>query len=401
LEPVAPPIDTLVAWAVSRAPEIAVQRHRAAAGRERAAAEGALTDPVLELFLENASFSDYTVGEEEMSILGVELRQDLPWPGKRRSRRRAAEAASSVEAVEMSTVERRVTSEVQVLCARLYAVDRSREVLAASREIVRLLESGVTARYGAAQAEMEAQIKAQLASSRLEERLTDLTAERRSLAAELDRYLGPRAGTSVGRFIVLPEPAPPPGDWLERAATNTPALQAARAAVTAAAAELEAEQQERRPDLFVGAGYGYRGGFDPMLSLRVGSELPIWRGGRQEPRVRAAEHDRALRNAEVQRLEAEARAEAERLVAAWEVADEQVRRYGEAIVPQSRIALEAARTSYSTGKSDFSTVVEDFELWIDAQQQLARREADRYAARARLEALIAPWGTTSAREAGR
>ena len=39
------------------------------------------------------------------------------------------------------------------------------------------------------------------------------------------------------------------------------------------------------------------------------------------------------------------------------------------------------------GRGDFSTVVEDFNLWLEARVQLARREADRFAAWAGLEAL--------------
>jgi outer membrane protein TolC len=49
--------------------------------------------------------------------------------------------------------------------------------------------------------------------------------------------------------------------------------------------------------------------------------------------------------------------------------------------------LEAARAAYESGRGDFSTVVEDFDLWLEAQQQLASREAERYANVARLAAL--------------
>ncbi|HYN20330.1 MAG TPA: TolC family protein [Thermoanaerobaculia bacterium] len=82
-----------------------------------------------------------------------------------------------------------------------------------------------------------------------------------------------------------------------------------------------------------------------------------------------------------------ATSEAARLTAEWERADRQMIRFREAIVPQSSAAMDAARSSYLAGRGDFSTVVEDFGLWLEARVQLARREADRYAAWAGLKRL--------------
>jgi hypothetical protein len=63
-------------------------------------------------------------------------------------------------------------------------------------------------------------------------------------------------------------------------------------------------------------------------------------------------------------------------------------RFREAIVPQSSTALDAARSSYLAARGDFSTVVEDFGLWLEARVQLARREADLYAAWAGMQRLL-------------
>ena len=57
------------------------------------------------------------------------------------------------------------------------------------------------------------------------------------------------------------------------------------------------------------------------------------------------------------------------------------------IVPQSSATFDAARASYLAGRGDFSNLIEDFNLWLEARVQLARREADRYTAWAGLEAL--------------
>src|SRR4030095_16909455 len=123
------------------------------------------------------------------------------------------------------------------------------------------------------------------------------------------------------------------------------------------------------------------------LTLRVGVDLPFRKSQRQEPMIRAAEADLETARQELRDAEAMVRSEGARMAADWSNADRQVLRYREGILPQTSSALDAARSSYLTGRGDFSTVVEDFNLWLEARVQLARREADRFAAWAALEAL--------------
>ena len=62
------------------------------------------------------------------------------------------------------------------------------------------------------------------------------------------------------------------------------------------------------------------------------------------------------------------------------------------VTPGCRIvpAFESARAAYTSGRGEFSAVVEDFNRWLDAREQLAKHEAERYTLAARLEALTAP-----------
>ncbi len=158
----------------------------------------------------------------------------------------------------------------------------------------------------------------------------------------------------------------------------------------------EAEQRlavarlDAKPNLSAGAGLGYRGELDPALILRFGVEIPFWREEKQKPAIRAAEQELAMAAAELRDTVALARAEAARLAAERERADRQILRYREAIVPQTSAAVDTARVSYLAGRGDFSTVIEDFELWLEARAELARRESDRFAVWAQLEALVAP-----------
>ncbi|MFH1177828.1 MAG: hypothetical protein V1750_10520, partial [Acidobacteriota bacterium] len=73
--PTAPPVEDLVAAALERSPSVAALRERLAAAREMVAPAGALPDPMVEMMLTDVGFPRWTVGKEEMSMVGTEVRQ--------------------------------------------------------------------------------------------------------------------------------------------------------------------------------------------------------------------------------------------------------------------------------------------------------------------------------------
>ncbi|HEX3130446.1 MAG TPA: TolC family protein [Thermoanaerobaculia bacterium] len=372
--------DELVRMALDGSPALAALREGVAAAREMERPATALPDPMVEGMLQNEEFPDYTVGRMPMSMIGVEIRQPLPYPGKRRARGEAAEAETALRAARIAALESRITSEVRVLYGQIYAIDRERQALTAAHELVDLLSATAASRYASGGTEQEAVIKAQLQVSRLGEQIEDLEGERAARAAELGRWLG--------RPIDLPEITELPKVSFE--ALTEPAsadIEVARAAVALAERRLAVARLDLKPDFSPSAGLAGRGPLGAVLTLRFGVELPFWKESKQEPLIRAAERELEMARQELRDAEAVAASDAARLAARWQQAERQVTRFREAIVPQSSTALDAARSSYLAARGDFSTVIEDFSLWLEARTQLARREADLYTTWAELQRL--------------
>lgn len=386
----APPLEELVTQALERSPSLTALEARLAAAREMVAPAGALPNPMAETVLQNIGLDDFTLGDQDMSMLSFEIRQDLPWPGKRTAARDRATARAEVEAARLELARRELVATVRVAYARLYAFDRERETLLAATELLDMLAETVAARYAAGEAEQEAVIKAQLEGSRVAERLDDLLADRSRMVAGLNRLLDQPGSAPLGEVTSLPPATFPEGSWEELAEVNAPEVAGAARAVQEAERGLAVARLGLKPNLSAGAGLGYRGDLDPALILRFGVEIPFWREENQKPAIRAAEHELAMAEAELRDTVALARAEAARLAAERERADRQLLRYREAIVPQTSAAVDAARASYLAGRGDFSTVVEDFELWLEARSELARREAERFQVWAEVEALVTP-----------
>ncbi len=386
----APEVDDLVDLALRRAPAIAAMEARLEAARERIAPAGALPDPAFELMIQNEGFPDWTVGEMPMSMIGPQLSQAIPFPGKRSARREAARAEARVGEQELEALRRAVAREVRVAYAQVYALDREAASLDAGRELLDLLAETVAQRQRVGESDQEAMLKTRLARSRLEERARDLVAERAMAVAALNGLLDLPVDAPFGVVASLPRFAAPSAAWDSLALKGAAELAVREAEAAAAVMRLRAARADARPDFMAGAGVGLRGSMDPVVTLRLGMELPLWSGSKQRPLVRAAQAEEEAARADLRQARAGVRAEAARLLADFQRAEEQILRYEESFLPQTSLAFQAARSAYLAGRGDFSTVLEDMNLWLEARAGLARREADRFAVLARLDALTAP-----------
>ncbi|HVN31408.1 MAG TPA: TolC family protein [Thermoanaerobaculaceae bacterium] len=384
----APGVETLVEQALARAPSVTAMQAKLSAAREMVSPAGALPNPTLDVTLQDVAFPRWTVGSEEMSMIGPGYEQELPYPGKRDARREAAGAEAAVRAADLEQVQRELAAQVRALYARIYALDRESQYLAAAREMLEMLSATAASRYSVGEADQEAVLKAQLEVSRLAERLEDVAAERAGLVAALNRILDQPGAAALGRVEELPKPNVSPPPWEDLAVRASPAVAVRQASVAAAEKRVALARLDFKPDFTTGAAVGLRGGLDPAVVLRFGLVIPMWRKEKQEPLLHAAESELVTAQAELRDAEAAARSAAAKLAAEWLRATRQIELYQQAIVPQSSAAIDAARAAYLVGRGDFLTVVDDFNRWLDARVELARREADRFATWAELQALI-------------
>jgi outer membrane protein, heavy metal efflux system len=273
-------------------------------------------------------------------------------------------------------------------------MQREAAALRAAKEILQLLIAGASARYTTGDGDLAMPAELQIERSRLEGQLDDLAVERSEAVARLNALLDRPAETPIHAV----DPLPPlgmriPEDEAERTALaahaveHAPEVRMARAEVEAATRRLHAARLARWPDLVVGGEYGYRREIDPMVTARVGVELPLWKGKKQEAEVRAAEHDLRAAEEELRGAEARVRSEAASMLLRLAVSDRQVRRYVEEILPTSSLVIEARRTAYETGRGGARELLEATRMLLMAESVAARRQADRYEAMAQWESM--------------
>jgi outer membrane protein TolC len=378
-----------------RAARAASPALRAAEARLRAARTvpdqaGALPDPEASIGYTNEGTSGLTLGEREDARLSLGWRQEVPYPGKRRT---AGESASfEAEAVEhdLDRLRLEVDAEVKTAFADLYRLDRTAAVLHETRTLLTSFAQSASRRYEAGEGIQENILKAQTEIVRLDTEIERVAQERLAAALRLEAAIGRPAGGPIGPAVALP-PAELPHD-LEAiagaAAEEAPEVAALAAVARSAEAEVRLARLGLKPDFVWSAAYDHRGGLDPMIGAMFGVRLPLYRRHKQvqalqqaEWELEAARHDLADRRIRLRSdaLELAARARrAERLIAL----------IGQGVIPQARGALESARASYGVGRLPLLDVLSDLKVLLDARIALAAQEADRFQSLAALEPLL-------------
>jgi len=354
-----PVLDALVSEALQRNPDLLALQETVLAARARPDQARALANPMLSVVYTNDGWSP-TLGTQDMTTLAFMGSQDLPYPGKRRLR--GDVAAREADQVEQQ-LERARLGVVAGVKRAYYGVVLSRELLDLVREQEQLWKEieGVTrARYAVGQGAQPDVLRVQIEVTRVEQLRTEQEAEGQIRVAELNRLTGRPATSPVATraHLVLR----PIEEDLDRAVgrlsgSSSPELKNAAVAQERASLLVALASKEFKPDFSVQAGYMNRGGLDPMWQAGVAISLPLYRKRLSSGLAEAEAQVRAsARLAESVRLQLRFRTE-ERL-AQLQATQKIARLYGQGIIPQDRMSVDAAVANYQTGKVPFIAVLE-------------------------------------------
>jgi outer membrane protein, heavy metal efflux system len=351
-------LTALIEEALAKNPDTLQADEAVTAARARPSQARALPDPTLSLTYTNDGWSP-TLGERDMTTLGVMGSQVLTWPGKRRLRGaifdlEANQAAQQAERVRLSLVAAVKRAYFRLLLARqLQAVIHEQE------EIWKEIEGVARARYGVGQGAQQDVLRVQVEVTRMQQQRAEEQAEASVRRAELNRLLARGADQPIetADHLDLVRNPRPREETLTQVEQASPELRAASAAIERDRLLVALADKEKNPDLAVQAGYMSRGHLDPMWQAGLTFNLPIRRGRIQGARAEAEARARASeRRLESLRLELRFRTE-ERL-AQLETAETLARLYGDGIVPQDQMSVEAAIANYQAGKVPFVAVLE-------------------------------------------
>jgi outer membrane protein TolC len=385
----AEPVESLLATAVEKNPDLAVARAKWDAAKQQAPQARALEDPMVGVTLERMG----TLRPDKVTDAEWMASQKLPWPGKRAPKIRAATLAAEVTGFEYLEQRRRVQAEVESAYADLWFVRESARLMAAARDVMAQAEKVARARYETGNAMQTDALRLQVEVARMSNDVVTMQREIAVATAALNRLLAADPATARPTptldLPVLPHTL---DELLARARQYCCILMARLRAIEAKRAGVDAAKREGWPDVELRlAARQYRDGLKEFDS-GVGINIPwLWRGKYKAMTAEA--------NAEVKMAEADFAAEVnmtqldvQEHFTKTETARRQLDLLEQTILPQARQLLTATRANYETGKATMTELLEAQRALRDIELQQARARADYVKSFAKLNQNTAPWG---------
>jgi outer membrane protein TolC len=374
-------LPDLVREGLDHNPEVQMAARTLEAKRARVPQAAALPDPMVMYGVVNEGrpVPFQTVGEADFSEAYVGLSQDLPFPGKRRLRKAAAQEEVEAAQSAYEGVRRRVSADLADAYYDLYATHAALDVVEESARLLEQLIKVAHTRLSVGQTSQQDVLDAEVEMSRVEERRTELKARRTILEGRLRSLLDRRPANPFGRPPAITPTSLPRSldELLTRAEEQSPALREKARLVSQAERLTDLAKRDRKPDFSVNFIYHNRGGLDPMYSFGGTVTLPNLHG-RQGHAVEEAVATLGGARSGADRARAEVRYAVTEAYQLASSAERLLRLYDEGILKQARLSLESALAQYGVGKVEFLTLITSWRRLLDYdltyQEQLATHE---------------------------
>lgn len=385
-----PPIDLAAVLALADAsnPEILALQERTEALKHVPSQVDAYPDPQFSVSLTNESLNAWTVGTSDMSNITLSWLQEVPYSRKRGLAADVARADVDVSGQAVEVTRLRVRAAVKEAYVELYRIDRTSTIVEESKKLLQSFRDAARARQETGEGILENVLKADTELTQIDVELAGLAQERRSVAASLNALLGRTEDAPFGPALSAPATRTPERTAVEKdAIERSPELAMGRAAARRDDVRVDLAKRNLKPDFMWGVGYAERGSLDPMVMGMFGIRLPLYKDRKQKEAVAQSEHDLSATRRELDARTVSTLSEVRDLLARFDRASEQMRLTQDGTLPLARGALDSAAASYSAGRAEFVTVIEDFRSLLGYQKDFEMQHAEQLKALAALEPL--------------
>lgn len=383
-------IGTIRNWLLAHNPDLAVLRAQADAARAGVVSAAALPDPSIAITRQDG-VAGYPAG---MPTVGdgtsYEIRQRIPLWGKRALARSIAQAQAQTADDARRALALDLLAQAETAYVRYWHAQASLRLIQARLLVLDQLVQVARDRQARALGTQRDLLRAQLArASALGERI-DRQQDGTEAGIALNRLLGRRIDARLQAPAATPPLAVASGDLatalaqLERG--EHPALQGARAQLTAAADTLRLRQRERWPDVTLGVGAMQRGSRLDGRELMLEVELPLQRRA-LAARERQAQSLADAAQAGLDARQAQLGADLGLAWTQWQAARQRRTLLEDTRSVHSRAAFDTALADYRLGLADFDAVLEALAQWQDTQSSLIDAQRDEAIAAAGIRAL--------------
>ncbi len=398
----APPgatLDSLLAYARERHPELRAMRFEADAAAQRVGAAGNLPDPMFQVELRDVanqmSGGSFNLLPSRVGSTRYQLRQTFPAWGSRDAKRDVARAGADEAALRAEATWTELAMKLKTAYARW---QQQHATVAQTREILALmdrLESVAQLRYAGGLAPQQDAIRAQVERTAMASDLLMQEAELATLRVRINGLLARLPDAPLAAPLAdLRDRAPLPslarldaGALRERVLARNPQLAAEDARLRAAERNKDGVYANRYPEFTVGVAPIQTRNRIGEWELMFEVNIPLQQGTRRAEEREAqamvaaaqARREAAANELMTQLSEQLAQLEAARRIESLTAGT---------LLPQADLTLQAALAGYESGKVDFATLLEAQRQIRQAQLTLIRTRAEALMRLAEIERLV-------------
>ena len=366
------PLDraALVSAVLARNPDLAAARASWRAIAAEAPAATAWPDPMV-----TYEVAPLSVGAAVPFGQRVELRQRLPFPGKRALAGDVVAADADAARADYQTLRLELAEATVHAFDDYYVAARALEVNAHHRPLLERVQRGALAQVSAARAGQQDVLEAEGELIALERDRLALDGQQRAARTRINRLLRRAVDAAL----------PPPPARLIPAARRVeppaphPRQAAAEARTRARTAELAGARRAFYPDLEVMASYDSMwSDWQHQVMVGIGIELPLARGARTGG-VERAQAEQARAQAELTSVTDALAAQRDDGQREADEATAALALYEQRAVPNAQARLDAALAGFTAGQATFAQVVmaEHGLREVELRLEQARAELDR------------------------
>jgi len=372
------------------------------ASRARAIAEippqvGTLPDPHLAFDAVNLPVDTFSVTQENMTQLRVGLSQEIPFPGKLRTREEAARFEAESAGFDVKETRLRLIRNVHISWWNLFYLDRALEIIGRNEKLLRQFIRIAETKYKVGKGLQQDVLLAQVELSKLLDINIQLVGARRDEEARMNALMNRPTHIAVHLPGKVEESLPrmPEESKLHQIALKArPLLASQSERIKAAEKKVNLAELDYYPDFKIGAGYGFRQGNNTgrnnsradFLTMGVSLNLPLYTGTKQDRALEQRKAEVAKENFSLQDIREAVWAEASTALADYNKTKDQASLFKTGIIPQASQTVASMLAGYQVNKVDFLNLVRsqitlynfETQYWralTSARQSLARLEA--------------------------
>lgn len=329
-----------------------------------------LPNPIFEIMYEN-------VGKAEMSMLNFKVEQNLLYFGKRKILKSMAEENALISFIYLKIAKAEISKRIREIYSELYFLDYQKKGFEEAIELLNSLKVSLTGSLQTGSISQENFLKIDTTLQKLYEKIKKNEAESFTLIKEIERILGNTIDLKYFNVGTLPE-INLDESIEEKALENSPTLKYYEKILSLKEKELEKRKLDLKPNIMAFSSFGLREGFEPVFTIGSAVELTFWKKEKELPLIDAKEKEiestkKILQEAKLKVLE-KIKSTKEKI----KILEERIKIYKEGYLPFSSKGIEAAISLYISGKGDFSTVIENINLWIDGKVEVSNLEAEKF-----------------------